>query len=131
MKKPTLVLVVLALALAGLAVAGCGDDDDSDTTTTTSTTSGATGTTGATGADSGSIPTSEIESKATESLTKQVGQEPKSIDGPKDLPLEEGASETCVLTADDGTTIDMTATVKSVSGDSFELDFQVADKPNN
>jgi hypothetical protein len=77
------------------------------------------------------VSASEIETKATEALTKSVGQAPKSIECPSDLDAEAGAKETCVLTADDGTTYDMTAEITSVDGDTAEFDFQVADKPSN
>jgi hypothetical protein len=81
----------------------------------------------------GTVPSSEVESKASEALSKQVGQTPKSIDCPSDLDAEVGAKETCVLTADDGTTFDMTAEITSVNedDDTVEFHFQVADKPNN
>jgi Domain of unknown function (DUF4333) len=77
------------------------------------------------------VSKSEIEDKATSALAKQVGQTPKSINCPDDLDAKAGAQETCTLTANDGTTIDMTATVKSVDGDRTELTFQVAEHANN
>jgi hypothetical protein len=77
------------------------------------------------------VSKSEIEDKATSALAKQVGQTPKSISCPDDLDAKVGAQETCLLTADDGTTINMTATIKSVDGDHTELTFQVADHTNN
>jgi hypothetical protein len=77
------------------------------------------------------VSSGDIEDEATSALAKQVGQTPKSISCPSDLDAEVGAQETCILTADDGTTINMTATVKSVDGDNTELTFQVADHPSN
>ena len=78
-----------------------------------------------------SVSASEIESQATDSLTKQVGQAPKSISCPEDLDAKVGESETCVLTATDGTTFDMTATITSVADETAHFDFEVAGKPNN
>jgi Domain of unknown function (DUF4333) len=77
------------------------------------------------------VSKSEVEDKATSALAKKVGQTPKSISCPEDLDAKVGAQETCLLTADDGTTINMTATVKSVDGDHTELTFQVAEHANN
>ena len=78
-----------------------------------------------------SVSQSEIESKATEALTKEVGQAPASIDCPSDLDAKAGESETCTLTTKEGPKYEMTATIKSVStdDDTVQFDFQVADKP--
>jgi hypothetical protein len=76
------------------------------------------------------VSKSEIESKATEALSAKVGQTPKSIVCPEDLDAKAGESEECTLTADDGTTIGVTATIESVSGDTVQFHFQVANKPN-
>lgn len=77
-----------------------------------------------------SVSQSEIESKATEALTKEVGQAPASIDCPSDLEAKAGESETCTLTTKEGPVYEMTATIKSVSDDdTVEFSFQVADKP--
>lgn len=77
-----------------------------------------------------SVSQSEIESKATEALTKEVGQAPASIDCPNDLEAKAGESETCTLTTKQGPKYEMTATIKSASDDGqVEFDFQVADKP--
>jgi len=81
--------------------------------------------------DDGSVSSGEIEDKATTVLSKKVGQTPKSISCPNDLDAKAGASETCVITAEDGSTVNMTATVKSVDGDNAQLDFQVADHIND
>jgi hypothetical protein len=74
------------------------------------------------------VSSSEVESKATEALTAKVGQAPASIDCPNDLDAKAGESETCTLTAKDGTKYEMTATIKSVDGDTANFDFQVADQ---
>lgn len=77
-----------------------------------------------------SVSKSEIESKATEALTKKVGEAPASIVCPSDLDAKAGESETCTLTTKQGPSYDMTATIESVSGDgTVQFNFQVADKP--
>ncbi len=63
------------------------------------------------------VSASELESEATAALTKKVGQAPASIDCPNDLDAKAGESEACTLTAKNGTTYPMTATITSVSGD--------------
>lgn len=75
------------------------------------------------------VSKSEIESKATEVLSAKVGQTPKSIVCPGDLEAKAGKSEECTLTAKDGTAYKMSATIKSVKGDTVDFDFQVASKP--
>lgn len=105
MSNPARIFALLAPVVAlSFLLGACGDDD--------------------------SVPSSEIEEKAKTSLAAKVGQEPASIDCPSDLEAKEGEKETCTLTDKEGTTYDMTATITSVSGDKYELDFQVADKPN-
>ncbi len=66
---------------------------------------------------SNTVSASDIESEANAALTKKVGQAPASIDCPNDLDAKAGQSEACTLTAKDGTTYPMTATITSVSGD--------------
>ena len=97
-------VLLVPLAALSIGLAACGDD---------------------------AVSSGEIEEKAKTALSKEVGQTPKSISCPSDLDAEVGATETCTLTADDGTTIDMTAEVTSADGDNVELHFQVADQPNN
>ena len=76
-----------------------------------------------------SISADDIETEASSALAAKVGQTPKSIDCPDDLDAKEGESETCTLTAKDGTTYDMTATIESVSDDgTAHFDFQVGNK---
>jgi hypothetical protein len=106
MFNPTRILALLAPVVAlSFLLGACGGDD--------------------------SVSSSEIEEKAKTSLTAKVGQEPAAIDCPSDLEAKQGETETCTLTDEQGTTYDMTATITSVSGDNYELDFQVADKPND
>jgi uncharacterized protein DUF4333 len=97
--------LLASLAATSLAFAACGGDD--------------------------SVSSSEIEEKAKTSLSKEVGQTPKSISCPSDLDAKEGEKETCTLTDNEGNTYDMTAEITSVDGDNVEFHFQVADQPNN
>jgi len=77
------------------------------------------------------ISADDIESEASSALAAKVGQTPKSIDCPDDLDAKEGESEQCTLTAKDGTTYEMTATIESVSDDgTAHFDFQVGQKTN-
>ncbi len=77
-----------------------------------------------------SVSASDIESEASAALTKKVGQKPASIDCPGDLDAKAGESEVCTLTANDGTTYKMTATIDSVADDgTAHFSFQVANKP--
>ena len=77
-----------------------------------------------------SVSADDIETEAKSALTAKVGEAPESIDCPSDLDAKEGESETCTLTAKDGKTYDMTATVSSVDGDTTNLEFQVGDRTN-
>jgi len=77
----------------------------------------------------GSIPAEDVETQITEQLTELVGQEPEDVSCPEDLPAEEGAEMTCVLSAG-GETIDVMVTVTSVDGSDVNFDIQVADEVN-
>ncbi len=72
----------------------------------------------------------DLEDQVKSSLTESVGQAPKDIDCPDELEAEEGATTTCVLTADDDSTIDVEVEVSGVDGDRVDLDIQVADEVN-
>jgi len=75
------------------------------------------------------ISADDIEAEASSALGAKVGQTPKSVDCPDDLDAKEGESEQCTLTAKDGTTYEMTATIESVSDDgTAHFDFQVGNK---
>lgn len=91
--------VLLTAALAGLA-AGCGDGEDA-------------------------IAKGEVEAQVKASLTKQVGQAPKRIDCPSDLPAEVGAKLTCTLVAPDDSEVDVAVRVTGVDGDRARFDVQV------
>ncbi|WP_193104029.1 DUF4333 domain-containing protein [Brachybacterium sp. FME24] len=77
----------------------------------------------------GSLPADEVETKISEQLTAQVGQEPDEVSCPEDLPAEEGAEMTCELTAD-GESIDVMVTVTAVEDDTVNFDIEVADEAN-
>lgn len=77
----------------------------------------------------GSVPAEDVETQITEKLTEMVGQEPEDVSCPEDLPAEEGAEMTCVLSAG-GETIDVFVTVSSVEDGQVNFDIQVADEVN-
>lgn len=54
----------------------------------------------------GSVPADEVETQVTQKLTELVGEAPEDVSCPDDLPAEEGAEMTCVLSAG-GDTIDV------------------------
>ena len=95
----------LVLVTAGAALAGCGMLGPA------------------------SVPAAEVEPQVSDKLTELVGQPPEEISCPEDLPAEEGAEMTCVL-SDGGQTIDVTVTVTRVDGGDVEFDIQVADAVN-
>ncbi|WP_447644621.1 DUF4333 domain-containing protein [Nocardioides zeae] len=76
------------------------------------------------------VDQNDLEDQVKASLTESVGQAPKDIDCPDELEAEEGATTTCVLTADDDSTIDVEVEVSGVDDDRVDLDIQVADEVN-
>ena len=76
------------------------------------------------------VEEAELEEQVKSSLTQQIGQAPKAIDCPGDLDAEVGATQKCVLTADDNSTVDVNVKVTSVQDDKALFDIQVADKVN-
>ena len=103
--RPRLIARSLVLVTAGAALAGCGM------------------------LGGGSVPAAEVEEKVTSELTELVGQEPDDVSCPEDLPAEEGAGITCVLSAG-GETIDVDVTVSSVDCSDVQFDIEVADAVN-
>ncbi|MDN5822305.1 MAG: DUF4333 domain-containing protein [Brachybacterium sp.] len=77
----------------------------------------------------GSIPAEDIETQINDQLTEMVGQEPEDVTCPEDLPAEEGAEMTCVL-SDGGETIDVFVAVTSVEDGEVNFDIEVADEIN-
>lgn len=103
--RPLTLARSLVLVTAGAALAGCGMTGPS------------------------SVPADEVETQVSDKLTELVGQTPEEISCPDDLPAEEGAEMTCVL-SDGGQTIDVAVTVTSVDGGDVQFDIQVADAVN-
>jgi hypothetical protein len=62
------------------------------------------------------LPKSDVEQSAQRQLTATVGQAPKSISCPGDMKAKVGETMRCTLTADDGTKLGTTITVKKVDG---------------
>lgn len=104
-RRSTLVRPLVLGAAAAFALAGCGL------------------------LGGGSVPADEVETQITEKLTELVGQEPEDVSCPEDLPAEEGAEMTCVLSAG-GESIDVMVTVTSVDGGDVNFDIEVADEVN-
>lgn len=77
----------------------------------------------------GSVPAEDVETQVTDKLTEMVGQAPEDVTCPEDLPAEEGAEMTCVLSAG-GETIDVLVTVTSVEDGQVNFDIEVADEVN-
>lgn len=101
----------LALAAIGtsLVVAGCSANTE---------------------AQSKAIDQDVVARKATESLSKKVGEKPDSVTCSKDLPLQQGATVRCILT-EGGESIGLTATVAETNGDEYRLNFQVDQQPRS
>lgn len=65
----------------------------------------------------------EAETEIADQLEATVGQRPASVDCPdEEIPVEEGGTFRCTLTAEDGTTIGLTA---AFTNDDGGLDIQV------
>lgn len=75
------------------------------------------------------VPASDVEQKISDQLEAQVGTAPDGVSCPEDLPAEEGAEMTCVLTAGEDT-IDVAVTVTGVDGGDVAFDIKVADAVN-
>lgn len=75
------------------------------------------------------IAADDIAQEATTQLTPKLHGQLGSIDCPNDLDAKTGESETCTLTAKDGTAYDMTAEITSVDGGgTAQFHFQVTGK---
>ena len=66
---------------------------------------------------------------AKDKLEEAAGQESAGAECDGGVPAKVGATQRCVLTALDGTTIGVTATVTSVKGDDVSVDFKADDEP--
>lgn len=67
----------------------------------------------------------EVESQVKASLTEKVGQAPKAITCPSDLPAEVGATMTCTLVATDDSEVDVAVEVTSIDGDTAKFGIEV------
>lgn len=63
------------------------------------------------------ISASNLETQSADSLTKQTGEKPASIDCPNDLDAKVDATETCELVDQSGNHYDMKVTITSVDED--------------
>ena len=74
------------------------------------------------------INASNLETEASNSLTKEFGQKPASVSCPEDLKAEVGEREICSLEDQQGGTYDMTITITSVDeGGNAKFNIQVGD----
>ena len=117
----------MAMSVAGLAVvtalfAGCsgkvevGRVTQSGTSTTTTE-------------QAVTVDKDQLAAKAKEKLEQAAGQESKGVECDGDNEGTVGATQRCVLTAMDGTTIGVTATVTAVKGETVSIDFKADDHP--
>jgi predicted small secreted protein len=67
------------------------------------------------------VDAEDAETQIADELEEQVGQRPKSIECPDDMKAEEGETYTCVLTAEDGTELDVALTMTDDEGN-FEIE---------
>lgn len=74
-----------------------------------------------------SVDQDEVERQVSQQLTKQVGQEPDSIDCPGDLEAEKGTTMRCTLTEGDES-LGLTVTVTAVKDSKVSFDIAVDDK---
>jgi len=71
----------------------------------------------------------QLAAKAKEELEQVAGQESKGVECDGDIEGTVGATQRCVLTAMDDTTIGVTATVTAVKGETVSIDFKADDHP--
>jgi hypothetical protein len=70
----------------------------------------------------------KVEKETSDELTKTVGERPKKITCPHDLPAVKGTKMRCQLEASDGSTIGLTLTVTSAQGSDVKFHIQVDKK---
>ena len=75
------------------------------------------------------VSQSNLEQGLKSSLAKTFGQTPKSVDCAGDLKAKTGASERCVLTAEDGTKYGLTVTVTGLENGHVKYDAVVDKQP--
>lgn len=77
-----------------------------------------------------SIDADDLSEEVSTELGELRGVEPPDVSCPDELESEVGATTTCLLTAEDGSTIDVNVEVTEVDGNDVSFDIQVADAPN-
>jgi hypothetical protein len=70
-----------------------------------------------------------LESTAKDNLRAAVGGTSQGVECAGGIDGRVGATQRCVLVAEDGSTADVTATVESVNGASVDVTFDVHDSP--
>ncbi|MFF5471886.1 DUF4333 domain-containing protein [Streptomyces achromogenes] len=70
----------------------------------------------------------KLSSTLSEKLADATGQPKPHVSCPEDLVGKVGTTSRCTLTADDGSTLGVTVTVTSVSGDRIHYDYKADDK---
>lgn len=97
-------ITALALPiLVAAALAGCGDDG---------------------GSSGGDLPKDDLERDISQRLAQATGSSAPDVACPSDLPASIGATIRCRV-AVDGTSYDVTVTVKSTEGGTAQYDLQV------
>lgn len=76
------------------------------------------------------VTSSEIADLAAKSLKEAVGLLPELDCGTGDVPVSEGFTVNCVLTAPDtGSEFETTVEIKDVDGSKYSIDVEVAEQP--
>jgi Domain of unknown function (DUF4333) len=70
----------------------------------------------------------DVEETISAKLGAKVGQTPKSVVCPSSLPAKVDSKITCLLTADDGTKVDIFVTVTSIDGSDVKFHIKADDK---
>lgn len=68
-----------------------------------------------------------LESTAKDNLQAAVGETSQGVECAGGIDGRVGATQQCVLVAEDGSTVDVTATVESVNGEAVNITFDVHD----
>jgi enterochelin esterase-like enzyme len=122
MARKAMFIAVLAVLTA--LFAGCNGKVEVGQVTSKSPTSATT-----TEQASLTVDKDRLAALAKEKLEQAAGQQAKGVECDGDIEGTVGATQRCTLTAMDGTTIGVTATVLSVKGDDFNIDFKADDHP--
>ena len=76
------------------------------------------------------VSKADLESTAKEKLEAAAGQKSQGVECEGGVAGKVGATQRCVLTAEDGSTIGVTATVGSVEGTTVNVNFKADDAPS-